>query len=212
MTTRAANLYPAPKIRLETQCIYQVRTGQFTISGTVLNIFSSADRDDIKVKSSIFPFALKAKQKKKKVCFHLVCGQIGHVPWNAGLLWLWNMTPVFRGKQRCCSWQCRGLCWWKRSLNASPAYEGQPHCSLALEWHSTAYNLVSSSTESLTETSTSSWFLPVSSEYRKPLLWSIRGGGGQAAAELGLCSAARSTSSTHYPNQPVQSWSILCSM
>lgn len=77
MRTQAANLYPAPKIRLETQCIYQVRTGQFTISGTVLNIFSSADRDDIKVKSSIFPFALKAKQKKKKYAFTLFVAKLG---------------------------------------------------------------------------------------------------------------------------------------
>lgn len=55
-----------------------VQTGQFIISGPVLNIFFSADKNVNKMKSSIFAFVLKAKQEQEH--FPPVCGQIGHIP------------------------------------------------------------------------------------------------------------------------------------
>lgn len=92
MMTWAANLHPAPKILMETQGIW-VQTGRFIISGTVLNVFFSADKNVSKMKSSIFAFVLKAKHEQ--VRFHLVCGQIEHIPWNAGcrVFGIWLLFP-----------------------------------------------------------------------------------------------------------------------
>lgn len=92
MTTWAANLHPASKILMETQGIW-VQTRQFIISGTVLNIFFSADKNVNKMKSLIFAFVLKAKQEQ--VHFHLVCGQIRHIQWNAGccVFGIWLLLP-----------------------------------------------------------------------------------------------------------------------
>lgn len=87
-----ANLHPVPKILIETQGIW-VQTGQFIISGTVLNNFFSADKNVNKMKSFISAFVPKAKQKQ--VHFHLVCCQTEHIPWNAGccVFGIWLLFP-----------------------------------------------------------------------------------------------------------------------
>lgn len=114
---------------METQGIW-VQTGQFIISGTVLNIFFSADKDVNKMKSSVFAFVPKAKQEQ--VHFHLVCGQIGHVSWNAGCcgfgIWL-LFSEASKGAV---------------ADNAEVYVDGTEHWMLlpALEWHTTAYSLV----------------------------------------------------------------------
>lgn len=81
---------------METQGIW-VQTGQFIIRGTVLNIFFGADKNGNKMKSFIFAFVLKAKQEQ--VYFQLVCGQTGHIPWNAGFCGL-GICLLFPGKTK----------------------------------------------------------------------------------------------------------------
>lgn len=114
---------------METQGIW-VRTGQFIISGTVLNIFFSADKHVNKMKSSIFAFVLKAKQEQ--VHFHLACGQIGHIPWNAGCcgfgIWL-----VFSEASKDTVVTMQRFMLTEQSTG---------YFLPALEWHTTVYSLV----------------------------------------------------------------------
>lgn len=147
MMTWAANLHPASKILMETQGIW-VQTRQFIISGTVLNIFFSADKNVNKMKSLIFAFVLKAKQEQ--VHFHLVCGQIGHIQWNAGccVFGIWLLLPE-ASKDAVAD-------------NAEVYVDGKEHWMLllVLEQHITVYSLLFWLT---TETSTSSRLYPMSS-------------------------------------------------
>lgn len=175
---------------METQGIW-VQTGQFIVSGTVLNILFSADKN--KTKSLIFAVVLKAKQEQ--VHFHLVCGQTGNIPWNAHccVFGIWLLFPE----------ASKGA----GTDNAEAYVDGKEHASASLKSSTplfTAWLLWLSS-----ETSKRSWLYPMSSGYRKPLL---KDEGSQVAADVGLCSAPRSTRSTHCLNQPVLSWSFLCSI
>lgn len=147
------------------------------------------------MKSLIFAFVLKAKQEQ--VLPRLWPNWTDTM--KCWLLCIWNTIPASRGKQRHCSWQCRGLCWWKRSLDASASLRAAHHC---LQLGSSDWPLRQAQAPGFIP-----YFL-----YRKPLLWSIHDEGGQAAAEVGLCSAARTTRSTRCLNQPVLSWSFLCSI
>lgn len=139
---------------METQGIW-VQTGQFIISGTVLNIFFfSADKNVNKMKSLIFAFLLKAMQEQ--VYFHLVCGQTGNIPWNA-CCYVFGIWLLFQEKSKDAV-----------ADNAKVYVDGKEHWMLlpVLEQHTTVYSLVPLSTE----TSTRSWLYPMSSGSRKPLL------------------------------------------
>lgn len=123
MMTWAANLHLVPKILTKTQGLW-VQTSQFIIIGTVLNIFFSADKNVNKMKSLIFAFVLKAKQEQVAPC---LWPNWAHTM-KCWLLCIWNMIPASRGKQRHCSWQCTGLCWWKTALDASATLRAAHHC------------------------------------------------------------------------------------
>lgn len=128
MMTWAANLHSSPKILMETQGIW-VQTSQFIISGTVLNIFFSADKNVNTMKSLIFAFVLKAKQEQ--VHFHLVCSQIGHIPWNASCF-VFGIRLLLPEANKDTA-----------SDNAEVYVDGKEHWMLlpVLEQHTTVYSL-----------------------------------------------------------------------